>query len=200
MPKEDEMKVRCHGACDDTALLIAYQSMSDFLSELEAYPDLEGSIIRATKIHKVLKAMIKLPSIPLDEEFDFRTRSHDLLAKWNEILSNDPSAQKGEGSKSQAPAKTNGAIKGSKAAKKAEAGEGAAPEEESNEALKKKIGTNIEGEEEATKAEEADADEGVENGSVNEKLDVEAKTDEPNIESAPAEAYHPPAEDVETSD
>lgn len=186
------------------ALLISYQSMSDFLSELEAYPDLEGSIIRATKIHKVLKAMIKLPSIPLDEEFDFRTRSHDLLAKWNEILSNDtnpaPAAQKGEGSKPQASVKTNGAIKGSKAAKKAEAVEGAAPEEESNDALKKKIGTNIEGEEEAIKAGEADADEGVENGSVNEKLDAEAKTDEPNIESAPAEGYHPPAEDMETSD
>ena len=186
------------------ALLSPYQSMSGFLSELEAYPDLEGSIIRATKIHKVLKAMIKLPSIPLDEEYDFRTRSHDLLAKWNEILSNDtnavPAAQKGEGSKSQAPAKTNGAIKGSKAAKKAEAGEGAAPEEESNEVLKKKIGTTIEGDEEATKAADADADEGVENSSVNEKLDTEAKTDEPNIESAPAESYHPPAEDMETSD
>lgn len=178
--------------------------MSDFLSELEAYPDLEGSIIRATKIHKVLKAMIKLPSIPLDEEFEFRTRSHDLLAKWNEILSNDtsavPAAQKAEGSKSQAPAKTNGAIKGSKAAKKAEAGEAAAPEAESNAALKKKIGTKVEGGEEAKKAVEADADEGVENDSDNEKLDKKAKTDEPDIESAPAEGYNPPAEDAETSD
>ncbi len=58
--------------------------MSDFLGELGGYLDLEGSIIRPTKIHKVLKAMIKLGSIPLDEEFRFKTRSSELLRKWNE--------------------------------------------------------------------------------------------------------------------
>ena len=178
--------------------------MSEFLGELEAFPDLEGSIIRATKIHKVLKAMIKLPSIPLDEEYEFKSRSHDLLAKWNEILSNDPNAgptgQKKEGSKSQAPAKTNGAVKGGKAAKKAEIDEDAAPEGKSKEASKKKIGTTVEGEQEADEAAEADAEKAVENDSDNEKSDKEAKTDEPNIESAPAEEYHPPAEDAEPSD
>lgn len=178
--------------------------MSDFLTELEAYPDLEGSIIRATKIHKVLKAMIKLPSIPLDEEYDFRSRSHDLLAKWNEILSNNPNAgsagHKGEDSKSQGPAKTNGAIKGSKAANKAQVAEAGAPDEESEEASKKKIGTAVEGGDEATKAGEVDVDEGPENESNNENLDKEGKTDEPNIESAPAEEYKPPAADAETSD
>lgn len=177
--------------------------MSDFLTELEAYPDLEGSIIRATKIHKVLKAMIKLPSIPLDEEYDFRSRSHDLLAKWNEILSNNPNAgpagQKGEDSKPQGPAKTNGAIKGSKAANKAEVTEAAAPDEESEEALKKKIGTAVEGEDEVTEAGKVD-DEGADHDSTNENFEKEGKTDEPNVESAPAEEYTPPAADAETSD
>lgn len=70
--------------------------MSDFLAELESYPDLEGSIIRATKIHKVLKAIIKLQSIPLEEEFNFKTRSQDLLDKWNDILSKDSTETSGE--------------------------------------------------------------------------------------------------------
>lgn len=178
--------------------------MSDFLGELEAYPDLEGSIIRATKIHKVLKAMVKLHSIPLDEEYQFQSRSCDLLAKWNDILSNDPNAgpdgHKVEDAKSEAPAKTNGAIKGSKAANKAKTGERTTSEEESKEGSKKEIGTAVEGEEEATKAAEEDTDKGAEDEADEKKVDEEAEIEEPNIESAPAEAYKPPTEDAETSD
>lgn len=94
--------------------------MSDFLSELETFPDLEGSIIRATKIHKVLKEMLKLPSIPLDEEYQFKTRSIDLLAKWNVILSNDPPStapadEKADDTKPESAAATiNGTSKGTK--------------------------------------------------------------------------------------
>ena len=65
--------------------------MSGYLSKLETYPDLEGSIIRATKIHKVLKAMIRLQSIPKDDEYTFKKRSIELLSKWNKILADDPS-------------------------------------------------------------------------------------------------------------
>ena len=65
--------------------------MSGYLTKLETYPDLEGSIIRATKIHKVLKAMIRLQSIPQDDEYTFKKRSIDLLSKWNKILAEDPS-------------------------------------------------------------------------------------------------------------
>lgn len=60
--------------------------MSNFVKKLEEYGDLEVSIIRGTKINKVLKAMIKLDSIPKDEEFHFRDRSLDLLNKWNKLL------------------------------------------------------------------------------------------------------------------
>ena len=72
--------------------------MSTYLSKLETYPDLEASIIRATKIHKVLKAMIRLPSIPKDADYQFKKRSMDLLAKWNKVLQDDPSGadEKGE--------------------------------------------------------------------------------------------------------
>lgn len=130
--------------------------MSDFLGELEGYPDLEGSIIRTTKIHKVLKAMIKLGSIPLDEEFHFKTRSAQLLGKWNEILSNDTSVgatgdkdteAKGDDA---AALPTNGEAKDiEEQAEKAEAGEAAAPEEESEAQVERRIGTTVEGDKDA---------------------------------------------------
>lgn len=74
-PKEEEMK-----------------PMSDFLAKLETFPDLEVSIIRATKINKVLKAILKLEAIPKEEEFKFKTRSQSLLDKWNKILAADGGA------------------------------------------------------------------------------------------------------------
>lgn len=68
-PKEEEMK-----------------TMSDYVTKLEGYPDLEVSIIRATKINKVLKAILKLDSIPKEDEFQFKPRSQVLLDKWNKLL------------------------------------------------------------------------------------------------------------------
>ena len=172
--------------------------MSDFLSELETYPDLEGSIIRTTKIHKVLRQMLKLPSIPLDEEFRFKARSVDLLAKWNETLSNDPNGggagDKDDEAKPEASAgapATNGesSKEVDEQAEKAEDGEAVAPEEDNEEKLEKKIGTTTEGEkesEESEKAEEVTATE-------SHKTADEEKTDGPAIESAPEKEYKPPA-------
>lgn len=187
MPKEDEMK-----------------SMSDFLSELEVFPDLEGSIIRATKIHKVLKAMIKLPSIPLDEDYQFKTRSIDLLAKWNDILSNDPNAgtagDKGDDAKPETTATTNGTSKATKQqALKAEAGEAIAPEEESKGALENKIGTTVEGEKEAEKDSASTVDKESLKDTEPEKPAEDDKSDEPDVDSAPAEDYKPAADAAETS-
>jgi hypothetical protein len=88
-PQEDEMK-----------------QMSEFISKLEGYADLEVSIIRATKINKVLKGILKLEDIPKEAEFKFRERSTDLLVKWNKILESDTpapaSAQANGTSKEQA--------------------------------------------------------------------------------------------------
>lgn len=69
------------------------KSMSEFLGELETFVDLEGSIIRVTKIHKVLKQMIKLEHIPLEEDYKFKDRSSKLLSKWNETLSNEEAGE-----------------------------------------------------------------------------------------------------------
>ena len=185
MPKEDEMK-----------------AMSDFLSELQTYPDLEASIIRKTKIHKVLKNIIKLNSIPLEEEFHFKDRSRDLLNKWTEILANDPSGggagdhgdgdEKGDDSKMEEKAPTtNGTAAPEKKAETengaVEAAEAAAPEPEPREALENKIGTTVEGEKEAEKPA---AEEKIQE---KEKTAEEKQTDGPAIESQPEAEYKPPA-------
>ncbi len=65
-------------------------TMATYIKKLEGYADLEVSIIRTTKINKVLKALIKLNTIPRDEEFQFRKRSVDLLGQWNKILGAEP--------------------------------------------------------------------------------------------------------------
>ena len=175
--------------------------MSDFLSELEVFPDLEGSIIRATKIHKVLKAMIKLPSIPLDEDYKFKTRSIDLLAKWNDILSNDPHAgDKGDDAKLESLTTTNGTSKATKQqAQKAEAGEAIAPEDESKGTLENKIGTTVEGEKEAEKDSASAVDKESEKDPEPEKPTEDDKSDERDVDSAPAEDYKPAADAAETS-
>ena len=72
-PKEDEMK-----------------PMSEFLAKLETFPDLEAAIIKATKINKVLKAILKLEGVPKEEEFKFKPRSQSLLDKWNKTLAAEP--------------------------------------------------------------------------------------------------------------
>lgn len=61
-------------------------NMSDYLKQLELHDDLEAEVIKKTKVHKVLKAIIKLDSIPKEEEYDFKKRSNDLLGKWNGAL------------------------------------------------------------------------------------------------------------------
>ncbi|KAK5695185.1 hypothetical protein LTR97_008691 [Elasticomyces elasticus] len=65
------------------------QTMADFFTQLENYDNLEPSIIRTTKIHKVLKAIVKLSSIPKDEDFNFKKRSAALLEVWNKRMEAD---------------------------------------------------------------------------------------------------------------
>jgi hypothetical protein len=86
--------------------------MSDYITKLEGFTDLEVSIIRKTKINKVLKAILKLESIPKEDEFQFKPRSQTLLEKWNKLLAVDPSPAEGGAGDEPAPAgaaeKTNG--------------------------------------------------------------------------------------------
>lgn len=102
-------------------------AMSNYISKLETHTDLEVSIIRATKINKVLKAIIKLNSIPKDEEYQFRRRSIDILSKWKNLLESDVAAAGAEEAAKEAKPTTNGVHKEgegaeAKKADKAEAG------------------------------------------------------------------------------
>jgi len=72
------------------------EQMSEYVTMLENLKDLEVSIIRGTKINKVLKAMLKLESIPREEEFHFKDRSQVLLDKWNKLLTAEPAAPAAE--------------------------------------------------------------------------------------------------------
>ena len=69
--------------------------MNDFFGQLEAYDNLETSIIRTTKIHKVLKAIVKLGAIPRDDEFNFKRRSTAMLEIWNKRMESEAGAQPG---------------------------------------------------------------------------------------------------------
>jgi hypothetical protein len=60
--------------------------MNKHLSTLEGHQDLEVNIIKETKIHKVLKGIVKLASIPRDDEFNFKKRSSALLEIWNQRI------------------------------------------------------------------------------------------------------------------
>lgn len=73
------------------------KSMSEFLTKLETFPDLEVSIIRATKINKVLKAILKVENIPKEADFQFKSRSQSLLDKWNKILAGETGAAPANG-------------------------------------------------------------------------------------------------------
>jgi len=64
-------------------------TMAEHLESLEQYQDLEPDIIRESKVNKLLKVILKLTSIPRDEEFKFKERCTKLLAGWTQILNED---------------------------------------------------------------------------------------------------------------
>lgn len=72
VPKEDEMP-----------------GMSEFFKQLEGHEDLEPELIRKTKIHKVLKGIVKLDHVPLDDEYNFKKRSQNMLETWNRRMEAD---------------------------------------------------------------------------------------------------------------
>ncbi|KAJ5157596.1 uncharacterized protein N7482_008696 [Penicillium canariense] len=94
-PKEDEMA-----------------AMASYFDKLEKHPDLEVAIIRSTKINKVLKMIVKLDTIPRDEEFNFRHRAMNILTSWKSVLETDAPAASDKDAKPTA----NGAHKDDDAA------------------------------------------------------------------------------------
>lgn len=116
--------------------------MAEFFGQLEKYDNLEPSIIRTTKIHKVLKAIVKLASIPKDEEFSFKKRSADLLEIWNKRMEGEGDAAPKSAVEEKAP-ETNGDAAAAPAASEEpaepKASENAAEPAEKAEELEKKV-------------------------------------------------------------
>ncbi|KAI8683975.1 PWWP domain-containing protein [Fusarium keratoplasticum] len=81
------------------------KQMSEYVTMLENFKDLEVSIIRSTKINKVLKAILKLQTIPREEEFHFKDRSQALLDQWNQLMANEPAAAAANGVNGKSEAK-----------------------------------------------------------------------------------------------
>ena len=75
-------------------------TMDEQFKNLEKLLDLDAAIIRATKINKVLKAILKLEHIPKEHEYNFKARSSALLNAWAPALGLD--------SEAAAPPSTNG--------------------------------------------------------------------------------------------
>ncbi|KAF2750632.1 hypothetical protein M011DRAFT_395504 [Sporormia fimetaria CBS 119925] len=61
-------------------------SMNDYLKQLEEHKDLEAENIVKTKIHKVLKGIVKLDSIPKEDVYNFKKRCLDTLKSWDSVL------------------------------------------------------------------------------------------------------------------
>jgi hypothetical protein len=61
-------------------------NMNTYFKQLEEAENLGAEVIKQTKIHKVLRAILKLSSIPREDEFHFKKRSNDLLQAWTGAL------------------------------------------------------------------------------------------------------------------
>lgn len=82
--------------------------MSDYVQKLEMYDDLDATLVASTKINKVLKGVVKLASIPKEEEYHLRQRSHDLLQKWNHLFVAEPETPTAATSAAREDADING--------------------------------------------------------------------------------------------
>lgn len=169
--------------------------MSNYIKKLENYEDLEVSIIRETKINKVLKALVKLNAIPRDEEFNFRKRSVELLGKWNKILGADatevePTAAGDKDSKSTPT--TNGVHEDPSETKKDDIELPAENEAEPAEVEKKVAELDTDS---STKAvvTESIQDDSKQSAGVDAATSAESKTDAPAVDSAPVEKDAEPA-------
>lgn len=65
-------------------------AIAKFFSKLESFGDVDASILRASKIHKVCRAILKLDDIPGDETYQFKNRSTALLERYHRILESEP--------------------------------------------------------------------------------------------------------------
>ena len=72
--------------------------------QVEAYNEITINQLRSTKIGKVMKRIIQLPSVPQDDVYHFQERAQKLCDRWSEVMGisggGSASAPKKEGSAS----------------------------------------------------------------------------------------------------
>lgn len=59
--------------------------LSNHLGRLEALPELELSVMRETKIKKLLSAILRTKDIPEENKYKFKSRITNVLAGWNKL-------------------------------------------------------------------------------------------------------------------
>lgn len=60
--------------------------MSKLFKQLEDNEKIEAAILRETKIHKVMKGIMRAENVPADGEFGFRRRAERLWEGWRVLL------------------------------------------------------------------------------------------------------------------
>jgi hypothetical protein len=93
-PTEEPNDVVCHSQllrlCKHFQLIpLASQiliQMAEHFAKLEGFTHIEEEIFQYSKIHKVMREIDKLPSVPGDNKYHFKRRAHDLLLRWKKPL------------------------------------------------------------------------------------------------------------------
>ncbi|KAH0542683.1 hypothetical protein FGG08_002916 [Glutinoglossum americanum] len=73
---------RPRGDPDENVLI----RVAEHFVKLEGFTHIEEEIFKYSKIHKVMREICKLPSVPGDNEYHFKCRAHDLLLRWKKPL------------------------------------------------------------------------------------------------------------------
>ncbi|KAJ5124585.1 uncharacterized protein N7515_008410 [Penicillium bovifimosum] len=167
-PREDEMA-----------------GMAPYFDKLEKHSDLEVSIIRSTKINKVLKLIVKLAFIPRDDEFNFRHRAMNILSNWKNILDADTP---GSADKEEKPAVNGSKEEEGADTPKLETEEEKEPESKAKDDVDSPMPDAEETAPEPAKEDGADKEEPAEKPTEAEEKPTEEKpTDEKPAEEKPAE-------------
>ncbi|KAL1304017.1 hypothetical protein AAFC00_000458 [Neodothiora populina] len=169
IPKEEEM-----------------DTMAELFSQLEAFDNIEPTILRKTKINKVLKGIVKLAFIPKEEEYHFKKRSNDLLAQWNTALDQSKAETPTDAPATDGEAKTNGeAAEKDEAAEAAPAEEPVETEQNGHDARDEAADTVMTDAPKEDKPEEATAESAIEKPEEKAEEKTEEKTED-QAEAAPA--------------
>jgi len=71
------------------------ENLNKAMKQVEEYDGITAEVLRLTKIGKVMRRVVQLPSIPRDEEFKFKERAEKLCDNWAAVFSAAKGASEG---------------------------------------------------------------------------------------------------------